>query len=100
MILYNVTVNIDKEVENEWLDYMKKTHIPEVMETGAFVEYRMFRLLTDEEEPGTNYAIMYYAKTMEDVHNYQQEHAERLQKEHTEKYKDRFVAYRSMLESV
>jgi hypothetical protein len=79
---------------------MKKEHIPDVMDTGYFVEYRMFRLFTDEEEPGTNYAIMYYAKTMDDVLGYQQEHAERLQQEHREKYKDKFVAYRSLLESV
>ena len=29
MILYNVTVNIDKDVEQDWINWMKNTHIPE-----------------------------------------------------------------------
>ena len=33
-ILYNVTVSIDKDVEKEWLEWMKKVHIPDVMRTG------------------------------------------------------------------
>ena len=34
MILYNVTVNIDTDVEEDWIEWMKETHIPEVMKTG------------------------------------------------------------------
>ncbi|MEO8589060.1 MAG: DUF4286 family protein, partial [Flavobacteriales bacterium] len=47
MILYNVTINIDLDVEREWLVWMKETHIPEVMATGLFLESRMFRVLAD-----------------------------------------------------
>ena len=51
MILYNVTVNIDPEVHEDWLDWMKKTHIPDVLNTGLFIDNRFLRVLNTEAAP-------------------------------------------------
>lgn len=97
MIIYNVTIKIDEEVEEDWLHWMKNHHIPDVMETGLFEGYKLCRLLLEEEE-GNSYAIQYFCKSMEELEKYQEEYAEALQQEHTERYKDRFVAFRTLLE--
>ncbi len=39
MIIYNVTVNVEKEVEEVWVNWMKETHIPEILATGLFHEH-------------------------------------------------------------
>ena len=31
MIVYSVTVNIENEVHDDWLSWMKNKHIPDVM---------------------------------------------------------------------
>lgn len=100
MILYNVTVNIDANIEEEWLAYMKNEHIPEVLKTGCFSDNKIFRLLNDQEGEGVNYAMMYYADSMEKIELYMNKYAEGLQRASLERFKDRFVAYRSLLESV
>lgn len=99
MIIYNVTINIEDDVREEWLQWMKESHIPKVMKTGLFIENRICKLLS-ETEVGTTYAIQYTCKSMDDYTTYQQEHAPRLQQEHTQRYKDRFVAFRTLLEIV
>ncbi len=45
MFLYNVTITIDLDVHEDWVRWMRETHIPEVMATGMFVSNRMSRLL-------------------------------------------------------
>jgi len=100
MILYNVTVNIDTGAEEKWLDYMKKIHIPEVMNTGCFSDYKIFRLVSEGAPEGTNYAIMYFADSMNNLNRYQEKYAKKLQQNHLEKFKDKFVAFSSLLESV
>ena len=100
MIIYNVTVNIDESAHDEWLQWMRKVHIPDVMSTGLFLSNRMCRILVEEEMGGISYAIQYTAKDKETLEQYQCEHAPRLQKAHTERYKDRFVAFRTFLEVV
>jgi hypothetical protein len=52
MILYNVTVNIDPEVHEDWLNWMKNTHIPDVLNTGMFIDNRFLRVLNTEEGEG------------------------------------------------
>ena len=99
MIIYNVTINIDNDVREEWLQWMKEKHIPEVLETGLFIENKIFRVLVEEEE-GTTYSIQYYCNTMEDYHTYRDQHAPRFQKDHTDRYSGKFVAFRTLLEKV
>lgn len=99
MIIYNVTVNIDNDVREEWLQWMKEKHIPDVLATGLFIENRIFRVMV-EEENGTTFSIQYSCNTMQDYETYREQHAPRLQKEHTEKYSGKFAAFRTLLEKV
>ena len=48
MIIYNVTISIDKEVENHWLDWMKNTHIPDVMQKALFIDCKISRVLAEK----------------------------------------------------
>lgn len=99
MILYNVTVNIDKEVEEEWLQWMKQIHIPNVLNTGMFTDHKIFRIMSDEPQ-GTSYSIQFFANTMEKLNRYQAEFAPALQAETMQKYGNHLVAFRTLLESV
>jgi hypothetical protein len=98
MYLYNVTVTIEDSIHDEWLRWMKGKHIPDVLGTGCFVENRICRLITQETE--ITYAIQYTFHKMEDLTTYQQEHAPRLQKELSEKFKDQYAVFRSILEII
>ena len=99
MIIYNVTVNIDDDVHDEWLQWMQEVHIPEVMQTGYFLENKICRLLVEEEQ-GTSYSIQYTCANMQDYEEYRSKHSPHLQKKHTDKYANKFVAFRTLLEVV
>jgi pyruvoyl-dependent arginine decarboxylase (PvlArgDC) len=99
MILYNVTVNIDLDVSKEWLDWMKKVHIPDVLATGLFLENKIARIHA-EEEGGISYSIQYLLKNWEDYNTYQSEYAAELQKDHQDKYAHKCVAFRTVLEII
>lgn len=96
MILYNVTVSIDPEIEQDWLSWMKSKHIPDVMATDCFLEARISRVHA-EEEGGRTYAIGYVAESQDKYDEYQSNHALILQQEHIERYEGRFAAFRTML---
>ncbi len=100
MILYNVTVNIDVEKEKEYVEWMKRVHIPEVMATGIFEENKFFKLLYEVEDGGVNYSSQYFAQNMEKIHQYQADFAPMLQEKLKTKFENHFVAFRSLLESV
>jgi hypothetical protein len=97
MYIYNVTVNIDDSAHKDWVNWMRETHIPDVLNTGLFASCRFCKVMVDEES-GTTYSIQYLVKDLETLQLYQQLYAPALQKEHTERYKGKFVAFRTILE--
>jgi hypothetical protein len=99
MILYNVTVSIDETIHLDWLKWMREVHIPDVMSTGLFVESRISRIHTQEND-GLSYAITYLTNSFDDLENYQQNHAPRLQQDHSTRYAGKFAAFRTYLELI
>lgn len=99
MILYNVTVSIDPQIHEEWLNWMRTVHIPEVIGTKCFQEARISRI-EGEEEGGMTYSIMYFAASEELYKNYKEKFAATMQKKHTEKYQGKFAAFRTILKVI
>jgi hypothetical protein len=99
MILYNVTVNVDNDVKEEWLSWMKNVHIPEILATGLFLDNRIFKVMVNEES-GTTYSVQYTLSSIDDYERYKTEHAPRLQKDHAARYGNKTVAFRTLLELV
>lgn len=99
MYLYNVTVNVDDEVLDTWLEWMRETHIPDVLQTGLFLGAAFSKLMVDEES-GTTFAIQYKLKDMEAFRIYQEMYAEGLQAEHKKKFENKTVAFRTIMEVV
>ncbi|MBU2915984.1 MULTISPECIES: DUF4286 family protein [Reichenbachiella] len=99
MVVYNVTMNVDSGIEKDWFQWMKDIHIKNVIETGYFVDCKVFQLISDEPQ-GTTYAFQYFADAYEDVLKYQEEHGARLQMEVVSRYGDKVMSFRTMLEQV
>ncbi|MGC6285693.1 MAG: DUF4286 family protein [Polaribacter sp.] len=96
MFIYNVTINIDDEVKDEWLTWME-SHILDVLNTGKFVAAKLTEVLIEEEMGGTTYSVQYSAKTKEDIQNYYKEDAQRLRVDGMRKFGDKMVAFRTEL---
>lgn len=96
MYIYNITINIEDSVHDEWLNWMKETHIPDVMQTGLFLGNRMLEVMVDEES-GKTYSIQYEVKDMETLKLYHEVYATKLQQDHKERFENRFVAFRTIL---
>jgi hypothetical protein len=100
MLLYNVTVGIDKDSEEEWLQYMKEKHIQAVLNTGLFVSHKMYKVLHDQDDNTISYSIQYFARTIEDVQQYLETFAPALIEEHRKRFHNRHVAFRTLLEEI
>lgn len=97
-ILYNVTVKVESSIHQEWLEWMTSVHIPDLMATGCFESFRLTRILGDDDEHGVGFAIQYLASDMKGFETYQQTHAQRLQKEHSDRYHNKYVAFRTLMQ--
>lgn len=99
MIIYNVTINIDDDVHDEWIQWMKSKHIPDVVATGCFSSGTMFKLLVDEHS-GTSYSVQYRAPNMEAINRYLENFAQQMRGDAEKNFGGKFTAFRTLLEEI
>jgi hypothetical protein len=98
MIIYNVTISIlDSSIEKLWLEWMQQIHIPDVMKTKKFSDYKICKVLVEGE---CTYAIQYSCKDQETLNEYLEHFAPKLMEEHTKKFNGKFGAFRTFLELI
>lgn len=99
-IIYNVTVKISTEIQQEWVSWMTAEHIPEVMSTACFKSFRLLHLEGYDDEEGFTYAIQYHCPSQELFEIYQADHAPELQQKHKSRFEGKFVAFRTLLKVI
>ncbi|MBX2985607.1 MAG: DUF4286 family protein [Bacteroidia bacterium] len=101
MYYYNVTCHAEHAIETKWLEWMKHTHIPEVMQTGCFTECRMLKLISPEHiEHGPTYAIQYLYNSPTDFDKYIAKHADVLRDKTFKEFGNAIHAFRTQLEII
>jgi len=96
MFIYNVTISIDPQIEQEWLQWMRQKHISDVLNTNCFLECKLSRV-HGEEDHGLTYSSMYLANTKEDYERYVKEFAPALRKDFNDKFQGHFASFRTTL---
>ncbi|PQB05249.1 DUF4286 family protein [Aureitalea marina] len=99
MYIYNVTINIDESIQQQWLDWMCGEHIPDMLATGKFSSALMSRVMVEEEMGGITYSIQYRTQSYDMLQAYYKEDAQRLRSQ-SDRFKGKFVAFRTELEVI
>ncbi len=99
MYIYNVTINIEETVHDEWLIWMQQEHIPEMLATGKFSKALLSKVLVEEEMGGVTYSVQYTTTNKETLQKYYDENADALRAK-SNRFAGKFVAFRTELEIV
>jgi hypothetical protein len=87
MFIYSVRVSVKKEIEEDWLKWMKEEHIKKILDTQYFSDSEIHKLiLPDNPADESTYQINYSFNSMDDYQKYTQMEAPGLRQEHSEKF--------------
>ena len=100
MIIYNVTAKVDWSIHDEWVQWMLKEHIPELVNTGCFTSAKLLRILEIEDEDGPTYAAQYFAVNKADYDQYIKEFAPTVRKKYIDKWGNRVMTFRTLMQVI
>lgn len=100
MYIYNVTINIEEEVHDKWLNWMQKKHVPDMLKTGKFSNAKMSRVVIEEEMGGITYSVQYTTDSKETLEKYYKEDAAQLRNEGVSLFGGKFVVFRTELDVI
>lgn len=100
MLIYNVTTKIDPSIHENWVNWMKNTHIPAVMRTGCFSHYHFVKILDIDDTDGPTYAVQYFIENKTLYDKYMDTHAAALRQDATMLWGQLMIGFRSLMEVV
>jgi hypothetical protein len=68
--------------------------------SGFFTDYKIYRLLEQEETDGIIYIVQFFASSLENYNNYIQQIAQLLRKKSFDKWDNKFSAFRAIMQLV
>ncbi len=86
------------EIKEEWLSWLKETHIPEVLGTSCFTEANILKLLEQDDTEGPTYAIQYKAESKSSYNRYIELFAPGMRQKSFDRWGDKFIAFRSVMQ--
>lgn len=99
MIIYSVTTALDEAIEEQWVEFMKTSHISLIMETGCFKDYRFVRVI-----PGQGVDISYNLQLRCENHaqltEFRSKHELMLEKIVQLNFEGKYASFQSVLEQV
>lgn len=99
MYLYNITYNIEQEIEDEWKQWMKQIYLPRVMSTAYFEKYKFYRLLNVQDE-GVTYSVQFFSSDLSKIEQYLENEASPLLAEQNQRFRYKHVAFMTLLQEV
>jgi Domain of unknown function (DUF4286) len=100
MIIQNITYSIEKELEQDFLNWMQNTHIQNVMITGFPKSYKVMKLLTEVENGGATFSVQYNFDSIEGFEVFENEYFDDLNYEVDKRYRGKYVFFPSLLEEL
>lgn len=100
MLIYNVTVQVERSIATDWLQWLRQEHVPEVLETGCFIRHQVVKLVDAAETESVTYAVQYYVESEEILNKYLETHAPVLRQKGFDKWGNRFIAFRTVMEVI
>lgn len=98
--LYNITTLVAHSIAVDWLKWMKEKHIPEIMRTGCFLEYRLLQLKDQDETEGLTYSLQLLAGNQEEYERYLKEFAPALREDARQHWGENALSFRTLMQVV
>lgn len=99
MLLFNVTVIIEEIEANDWLQWMKDNHIPQLMATECFVSYRLLKIM-DSPNEGISFCVQFIAEDKDHHQTFLDLHEQQFIAEMYAKYPNKLVTFSTLMEFV
>lgn len=94
-----MTTNIEEDVHDQWVKWMKEEHIPAMIKTGKFISATMSRVDVIESMGGITYSTQYKVQSKAVLERYFEEDADELRAQ-TKPFEGKFVSFRTEMEIV
>lgn len=79
MFIYNITMNVEAAVHNQWYAWVNESFIPEMLSTKKFSKAIVTEVLHDQSQTGQTYSVQFFVPTETHLAAYKQHYAAKIE---------------------
>lgn len=100
MFIYNVTTKVTYAINQNWLQWIKQEHIPDLINTGCFTNANILQLLETDDSEGPTYIVQYMAESKAQYNKYIEQYAVKMRQKAVDKWGNQFIAFRTIMQFI
>ncbi len=98
MVLYNVVIQINSEIEADFMEWFRKQHIPLIISTGYFIGFSLSKQICSGFDAKTTTVCRFFCHNMEDYENYLNNSSKVIRDDFPTRFIDRYIIIRTVEE--
>src|ERR1700712_935908 len=98
MLVYNLTIKVNIDIADQWLQWQIEEQIPEIMATKLFIKNSFFKLLEQDDSDGPTYILQFVTDNREKYNTYTNRYAPYLREKAFHKWGNKFVVFRTLMQ--
>lgn len=99
MLIYNTTFQVDDEIHDNFIIWIKESYIPQVMEHGTLKAPRICKVLSHREE-GSSYSLQWEVESSGLLHRWHMEQGLKLNEELTKIFANKVIGFPTLMEVI
>ena len=100
MIHYNTTFHVEKDLYEEFIEYLRSDFISSCLKSGLLASPRLLQVMGDENYDGYSIALEFKAKDMETLNNWIELEKDAIFSPLLDKFTNRFIGFSTILRSI
>ena len=100
MIIYNTTINVNDNIVDKFINWIKQEYIPKIIDTKLFIDVNLFKVLIEEEMGGITFSLQHSMKRMDDYNEFNEKYFSKFDKMFHDKFTNNYVSFSSFLQKV
>lgn len=98
MKIYNITFIVEDSVQEDWLKWVKETHIKMVLDTCCFSSARFSKICSHNEPNAKNFSIQFFTEKENGISEYLNNYAPKIKHEIITTFKNKVLFFETEMD--
>ncbi len=100
MIVFNTTFHVEKEIQEDFVEYMLQHYIPMCTRSGLLTSPRLARVYGKEEDEGHSYAMEFTVADIVALERWNANESQAIHAPLLEKFKEKLIGFSTIMQTV
>jgi len=100
MVVFNTTFSIDKDIHQEFMDFLLESFIPLAMESGILTLPRLSKIVSHGEDEGVSLALEFQAEDFDALEDWQNNESADVFSRLIDAFGDKVVGFSTFMEVI